>query len=197
MLTKLEVKRQITHMFTGFIIILGILEGIIRCFWLGIAFIIVCFFSLSIKKGYRIPIFSFFLDHFQRSSERKGIPAKGFIFYLLGSFLACFFYEHDISLASIAILAVGDSTSRLVGPFGYIKHPFSNVKFVEGIIAGGIVATLAAMLFVPFHYALIGSFVAMMIESLDLKIKGQRVDDNVLIPVFGGLIMQVFRLINL
>ena len=154
MITKLELKRQIFHICVGIIIVALLYFELINELILFIAFLLSLFLSFLVKKGYKLPFFSAVFDSFGRKSEKRKFPAKGAVFYLLGSALSVFFFEKNIAIASILILAFGDSVSRLVGPFGYLKHPFNNKKFIEGIIAGGIVATLAASIFVPLILAI-------------------------------------------
>jgi len=37
-------------------------------------------------------------------------------------------------MASVMILALGDSVSRFVGPYGYLKHPFIMKNFLKGLL---------------------------------------------------------------
>ena len=98
-------------------------------------------------------------------------------------------------MAAIMILALGDSFSRLIGPFGKIKHPFNNTKFLEGLIAGLIAASLGAMLFIRPHEAVAASFIAMLLEGVDLKLFKLKIDDNITIPVVAGAIIWLIRIL--
>lgn len=189
MLTKLELKRQSIHILLGVIIVLLLYFDIINALILALSFIIVLIVSFLTKKGYKIIIFSYLFKKLERKSEKKKVRAQGFIFFLLGSTLSVLLFPKNIAIASIIILALGDSTSRLIGPYGHIKHPFNNKKFVEGIIFGAIIATIGAMIFVPFIFAISASFISMFIEGLNLTIKKIRIDDNLLIPLVAGLVM--------
>ena len=115
---------------------------------------------------------------------------KWSIFYLLGAFLVVFIFPKDIALASIMILALGDSVSRLVGPYGYLKHHFHNEKFFEGVIVGSIAGFLGALIFVSWILALAGSLISMLLEGIDLRIKGFKIDDNLLILILAAVVMQ-------
>ena len=115
------------------------------------------------------------------------------IFYLLGSFFAIVLFPRDIAAASIMILALGDSFSRLVGPFGRILHPFDDTKFVEGLVAGAIAGFVGASVFVKPMEAIIASTISMFIEGFDLKIKGFKIDDNLIIPLVAGAVIWAMR----
>ena len=97
------------------------------------------------------------------------------------------FFPKDIAMASIIILAFGDSVSRIVGPYGYLKHPFHDAKFLEGVIAGAAAAFLGALLFISWLPALAASIISMLIEGIDLKVKVFKIDDNLLIPIVAAI----------
>ena len=48
--------------------------------------------------------------------------------YFIGAIISLFLFEKQIALASIMILALGDSFCHL-GKFGNLKHPFNDLKF--------------------------------------------------------------------
>ena len=142
-----------------------------------------------LAREIKMPLFDLFLDELERDSERKGMRAKGFVFYILGCTIAVEFFPLDIALAAIVILAIGDAVSRLIGPYGYLKHPWNSKKFVEGVFLGGVFAAIGALIFVGFWQAIAGAAVAMFIEGLDLEVNGYKVDDNLTIPVASALVM--------
>tara|TARA_Y100000294_G_scaffold134783_1_gene127448 strand:- start:285 stop:884 length:600 start_codon:yes stop_codon:yes gene_type:complete len=196
MLTKLEIKRQAFHLFLGFFIVLLLYFDLINYIFLLILFIVGLALSLSSKK-FNIPVIYKFLKTFDREKDLEELPGKGAIFYILGAFLVVLIFPKDIALASIMILALGDSVSRLVGPYGYLKHPFHNTKFFEGVIAGTIAGFLGALFFVSWPLALIASSASMLIEGFDLKIKNFKIDDNLLIPLVAGVVMQSIQSFSL
>ena len=189
MLTNLEIKRQLIHAILGMILVLLLYFNIVNAIIIFITFIISLVLSLSSRK-FHIPIIYNLLETFERKKDLEKFPGKGAVFYLLGAFIVVFIFPKDIALASIMILALGDSVSRLVGPYGHLKHPFSNAKFFEGVIAGTITSFLGALIFVSWALALAGSLVSMLIEGIDLKIRGFKIDDNLMIPIVAAVIMQ-------
>ncbi|HMR01423.1 MAG TPA: hypothetical protein PKA32_03465, partial [Candidatus Gracilibacteria bacterium] len=95
-----------------------------------------------------------------------------------------------IALASIAIMAIGDSLTTLIGVyFGHIKSPTNNLKHLEGTALAIIAGTVAAFNFVSFEKAFIGAFVAMLFEALTIRHIDRIIDDNLLIPIIAGLTM--------
>ena len=101
--------------------------------------------------------------------------------------------KKNIAMAAIMILALGDSVSRLVGPYGYLKHPFHSEKFLEGMIAGAAAGFLGALIFVSWLEALLASIIAMLIESIDLELNNFKIDDNLMIPVVAGGVIWAVR----
>ena len=166
MLTKLEIKRQAFHIFLGIFIVLLLYFNFIDYLFLLILFIVGLILSLSSKK-INIPIIYNFLKTFDREKDLEELPGKGAIFYILGAFLVVLIFPKDIAMASIMILAFGDSVSRLVGPYGYLRHPFHSEKFLEGAVAGAIAGFIGALFFVPWLPALIASTGSMLIEGID------------------------------
>lgn len=191
---RLEIKRQPLHILLGLLLIALINKDLITPQTLIVTAIVAAIAFLYIKKTKPKHLFKA-LEIIERKENLEGIPGKGLIAYLIGAALVLILFEKDIAMASIMILALGDSFSRLVGPFGRLKHPFNNTKFLEGLIAGLIAATLGAMLFVSISEAIIASFFAMILEGLDLKISKLKIDDNITIPLIAGMIMWLIRVL--
>jgi diacylglycerol kinase (CTP) len=189
MITKLEAKRQSAHILFGILLVTLLYLDWIDAALLGIATVLVTLLSFIEHSKIRIALFNWLLENLERKSEAGGMRAKGLVFYLFGSTLAVYLFPKDIAMASVLILAFGDSFSRLVGPYGYLKHPWNSEKFIDGVLAGFLVATLAAWAFVPLYQAALASAAAMILESLDIEINEHKVDDNFTIPVVAGAVM--------
>ncbi|MBI2208313.1 hypothetical protein HYU50_02355 [Candidatus Woesearchaeota archaeon] len=190
---ELEAKRQLFHMFLGTAIVALLIYGLLNkthIFFLIIIGIIVSFLS----KKHKIPVIYWFLKNFDREKDLKSFPGKGVIFYLIGVFLALSFFPLDIAMPAILVLAFGDSVSHLFGVrYGRIKHPFSDKKFIEGMIAGFIAAFIGSLAFLAWHEALIASFFAMLAESIEIKIGAEQVDDNIIIPLVAAIAISFTR----
>ncbi|MBS3116773.1 hypothetical protein J4421_04220 [Candidatus Woesearchaeota archaeon] len=195
MLTKQETGRQLLHvgigLLTGLFIYLDILTPL-ALFLL----IIVGLLASLLSKRIRLPLFSFFLDHFEREEQKKAFPGKGVIFFFIGVLFAMKLFSKDIALAAIMILTLGDSVSHLVGErFGQIKNIFNGdgKKLLEGTLAGTMAGFLGAVLFVPAPEALLGSFSAMLVEVVKIDLNENTVDDNLVVPLVAGAVIFLLR----
>ncbi|MBT3406617.1 hypothetical protein HN419_05640 [Candidatus Woesearchaeota archaeon] len=186
-----ELKRQLFHITLGFVIVLLLNFGLLSKFHLAIITVIggiICFISKHIK----IPGLYWLLTQFERPEVLKRFPGRGAFYFLLGSTLSLYLFSKDIALASIMILSLGDSISHYIGKFhGKRKHPFNDMKLIEGSIAGFVVATIGALFFVKFSLAVIGSLFAMSIEAIEIRFNEHLLDDNLLIPLASGIIMTI------
>ena len=191
-----ELKRQIFHIALGIALVI-----LIKCDILGVkglAVVFFCGFILSmLSRKYYIPVISWFLKHFARNRNFSAFPGKGALFFILGAFFALLLFSEDVALASIMIVALGDSVATLFGIQyqGRRKHPFSSHKYLEAALLGGLAGFFGAMLFVNPVYAFIASMIAMIIEGIDIKIGFTQVDDNLVIPVVAGLVLTLLKLI--
>ncbi len=178
----LEFRRQITHLLFGLILVLFIYFNLINYEIIGVLFIL----SLFINHFCKIKFVDKFMKFLERESETKSFRAKGLVFYLLGTFLSLILFEKNIAMASIIVLAIGDSVSTIKGR---VKHPFNQNKYLEASILAWLISGLVASLFVPFYASYIASFVAMFVESFDLK--KYKIDDNLLVPLIAGAVMSL------
>ena len=148
-------------------------------------------------KGFNIPLVSWLLTKFGRGEELNRFPGKGIVFYFAGCTLSLYIFSLEIALASIMVLALGDSISHLYGlHFGRIRHPLSNTKFLEGSLAGLLAGFIGAKIFLPWHEAFFASFAAMAAEAIEIKIGAEQIDDNLLIPVIAGATVWLFRFLS-
>ncbi len=188
----MEIRRQAFHLFSGIIIALLLYYEIINSiFLLGI---LATGLALSlISKKTEIPIIALLLKLFERKEAMRTLPGKGAITLVGGSLIATLIFPKDVALASILILAAGDSISHVIGRFfGRTKQPLS-VKLIEGTIAGIVAGFLGAIYFVGLWEALAASAIAMTLETLDFSIWKKKVDDNLLIPLAAGTAIMLIR----
>jgi dolichol kinase len=188
----LELKRKAVHILSGIIIVALIYYNLINAEIVGAAIIFSVVASLAYKK-YNLHRIDPALRHFERTENIRKFPGKGAIYYLVGVFIAMLLFEKDVAMASILIMAMGDSFAALVGFFGKIKCPYNKNKSVEGIIAGATVAFIAALVFINPLEAGIASVIAMIVESLDIKVLDIKVDDNITMPLVAGSTIWIIR----
>ncbi|MBU1446013.1 phosphatase PAP2 family protein [Patescibacteria group bacterium] len=189
----LELRRQAAHLILGTVIVILIKLQLIS---VQILFIITFFGGILVlfARKIRLPIIHKLLEFFERPHHMAKFPGRGSFFLVLGSALAVLIFEKNIAMASIMIMAVGDSVTNIVGRhFGSIQNPFNSKKNLEGTGFAIITSALAAFYFVPFLPALIASTLAMVVESIDLGWKRFNIDidDNVTIPLVAGVVMTV------
>ena len=194
-LTEFELNRQIFHMFLGLTIVLLLRYGFINNNTILILILtgfILSFLSTKIK----IPVIYSLLQKFERNKDIKRFPGKGIIFYFIGAYLSLILFPKEIAMASIMILALGDSVSHLYGlHYGRIKHPLSSTKFFEGTIAGFVAGFIGALIFLPLLEAFLASLAAMAVEAIEIKIGAEQVDDNLIMPVAAGIAVLIIRII--
>jgi len=179
-----EAKRQIFHALLGTIIVSLFYFNLLPLYLFGIIIITGAIISISWKNGSEV-IIGWFLENFERKKEH---PGKGALFYFVGCFFALLFFPKNIALASIMILALGDSVSHYIGKFyGKRKHPFNNKRCCEGTVVGTLAGFLGALIFVPAMNAFFASLIAMNLEVIEWK--KLRLDDNLIIPLVAGLVM--------
>lgn len=186
---KLEMRRQIAHAVTGIALIFLIKIGVVTAEVLAVVLVLGAA-AVTLAKNYRVPVLHHFLKFFERSKELQYFPGKGAFFFVLGSLAALLFFEKNIAMASIAVMAIGDATTTLIGTyFGRIKNPLNREKHLEGTVIAIIFSTLAAFTFVPFPMAFLGSVAGIIFESVTVKFVDRVIDDNLLIPIIAGLVM--------
>jgi dolichol kinase len=186
---RFEVRRQVMHALTGVIIIFLYKIELLSAGLLLNILVVGCMLSLA-SMWMELPGLRKILDYFERPHHRRMFPGRGSFFMVLGSLLAIVLFPKDIAMASIAVMALGDSVTNVFGRyFGEIKLPYNHRKTVDGVLIGVGAATLGAFFFVPFHVAFLASGVAMFVESWDLRVGFVEFDDNILVPLVAGGMM--------
>lgn len=118
------------------------------------------------------------------------LPGKGLLSFVAGALFVFVFYERGVALASILMLTLIDPIAHFVGEnFGKTKIEISEDKNIEGSLAGILIGTIGASFLVGFEVAFIGAIASGIIEFLDVKVKDEKVDDNLLVPAISGFIM--------
>ncbi len=192
MITKLELKRQFFHIFGGIALVLLIKYGLLDLVGILVLMAVALVFSLlSLKID--IPFVRWIIGEVERDKNKK-FPGKGAILYLFGAFVVYGLFitqpnGMEIILASLMILALGDAAPLFVRHVAKIKHPFNDEKFIEGALFGAMLGFLGAVIFVSPLQALLGSFAAMFVEGIDIRLGLAEVDDNLTIPVVASVVI--------
>ncbi len=115
---------------------------------------------------------------------------------MLASSVAIFLFEdRGIFMAAIAFLAVGDTVAALFG----LTHGRTKIfgkKTLEGTIACLFACLLVAYILTKLPnlsfllpVGLLGALAATIVEALPIE-----VNDNVVIPIFSGIVMQISKI---
>ncbi|MEA3378748.1 MAG: hypothetical protein U9Q69_03850 [Nanoarchaeota archaeon] len=189
-ITALEWRRQLFHALFGIGLVITIYYKILNLQILLIILLSGLLVSI-ISRHHKLPFVSWLLKKFDR--PKSIFPGEGAFFLILGSVLVLAVFPKYISLASLLILALGDSMAHLIGKsFG--KTKFAN-KTLMGTLAGIITGFLGALIFVSPITALLGSGVAMLFEAFEIRILGFKIDDNLFIPVVSSIIMYIWMVL--
>lgn len=187
-----ENLRQLVHALVGLALVLLLHASLITAEWLLVLLATGAIATLW-QRHRPLGILSRILGAMERDGDRHSFPGRGAFFYVAGSLLAVVCFAPPIALSAIAVLAIGDALSNVIGRHaGRHALPHNRSKTWEGTAAGIIGATLSATVFVPLPAALVGAMAAMALETLPLHRVHARLDDNLLIPLAAGTAMTVF-----
>lgn len=179
-----ELKRKSLHVIAGTV-------GLATLFYLGIpAFRHLVAFSFAsglilslLMKQLSNPVLVFIVDNFERE-ENRNFPLKDTLAFVLALGISSFLVDKTGLYATIILLAYGDTVSNIAGRVvGRTTNPLNHKKEIEGGLTAILASTILLSLFLNPLRALIISTVAMIFESLELKILGLEIDDNLTVPV--------------
>lgn len=190
---KLEIRRQILHIFYGFALLFLYHNGILDNNILLGMIIGGAAASIMVKKEKLSPVRRI-LSFFERDHHLAQFPGRGVLFFTIGSYLTLLLFQKDVAYAGIMILSVGDAVSNIVGrSLGKIKTKLNPNKFIEGNIAGILISVPFAYYFFPNVYAVLAACtVGMFLEIPYIKILGFEIDDNLLIPLGASFTLTLF-----
>lgn len=135
-------------------------------------------------QGKKIGFVRWFEERFERSEAI--FPGWGSATYAAGVLIATTMLTNREEIAAvIAILALGDSLSTIIGRRGKMKLPWNEDKTIEGSLAFFIFGSAAAFPFIGIGAFLVGALLTIF-ESIKTEI-----DDNILIPLVASVILLV------
>ncbi|MEM7817117.1 MAG: hypothetical protein QXZ20_04340 [Candidatus Aenigmatarchaeota archaeon] len=191
---EIEVKRKLIHALGVFSILLIYVFGKL---YAALVMLMATIFGILLaeyrknKKKYKIlkikPIDEFenFLENEFKTLERpNSFPFKGAIEFGLGCFLATILFKENIAIAAIAVLALADSASTLVGYyFGKYKLPINKKKSWEGSVTFFLISFFILNFFTNIYFAFVFALITALVEALPY------LDDNLSIPIALGILM--------
>ena len=186
MITSLELKRQLLHIFFGVFIVCMLYFKIFNIYHL----IVILILGLTLSKlclHFRIPVASWVMDRFVRPEYRKTFPGKGPIFFMIGSIAVVHFFSLQTALASILILSLGDGFSHIFGKL-LSRKDYKHLKSIEGTLIAIVFSFFGAMIFVSSFAAFFGTISSLFLENLKIPF----IDDNLFIPIVAALVISAF-----
>ena len=132
---------------------------------------------------------------FLRDRETRKIG--GYAFFILGSFISILFFDKQVAIASILMLAIGDGASGIAQA---VKR--GSLYVVEGYKIGikspdVILIMFSVSLLVGYYtldsltMAVFGAIGATIADGVHLRIYGMIIDDNLTIPLYSGFLMSL------
>lgn len=111
--------------------------------------------------------------------------------YLLSAFLTVFLFSKPVSIAALLFLSVGDTIAYFVGT-RYGKISIAGEKTLEGSFSCFILCIIIAFLIpdLPLKVTIAGALGASIVELFPFG-----VDDNLMLPLVSGLIMEAVKYI--
>jgi len=130
-----------------------------------------------LERGIKLPI----VHHLFRAKEADRIG--GHVFFTIGSIIAISAFSKDIAAAAILMTTFGDASAAIFGKaFGKTWIPGLKNRAIEGCAAEFIVNVVIGLIFLPGWLVIaIMAGTATVVETL-----ADKLDDNLLIPVFSG-----------
>jgi uncharacterized protein (TIGR00297 family) len=188
-----QAYRSLFHMMVGTVLLLFILPGEEFALVALTGILVILSFAEYFRIRENNALSKFAESLF--SPAFRGDEAMGFLasfFYLLGIFLVVLFLPKPMAMASISILAFGDPSATIIGKkFGRTKWSTNRNKSIEGSIAMLMVSVMILFLFHTFYGLEVG-FLTVILVAISVTIVEAlplRIGDNILIPLFAGMIM--------
>jgi len=193
---EIEIKRKIVHALGVFTILVIQFFGRLNAAIIMLIAVITAVLLAEYRKNrrkYKLfkikPIDEFediIEEEFKTYERSNSLPFKGAIEFVLGCFLATILFIENIAMASIAVLALADSSSTLVGYyFGKYKLPINKKKTFEGSITFFLISFFILVFFINHVYAFVLALITTFIEMLPY------IDDNISIPLSVGILMSL------
>lgn len=188
-LTAHDFSRLLFHISGLWVPCFGVLVGVRPLFFLiGFTVFIYCVSEYLRLTGRILPIITGITIVAARKRElRQFVLAP--IYFALGIFLSLLLFPDSFGFAGIAVLTLGDSTASLGHKMGKTRLAYNRLKSLEGSLAGFLTGMLGAALFTDLRFAVIGSFIGMVIESLPAPF-----DDNLTVPLSSAAAMYLASL---
>ena len=190
---KREFRRQAVHILVGFFVIIAhsFLGQDAVSLFLVIALVGVIISSLILRGN--LGWLKKVLAVFERKKDLEEFPGRGPVYFFLGAAATLMLFDPNVAYAGILILSLGDSFNHYYNrQTEYKTFPWNNKKNWRGLIVGVLIGTLGASSLVPFGQAFVASFIALLLESMPLRIAHLYLNDNIFVPLVAAGILTLF-----
>lgn len=196
---KSEFHRKAIHLFSTVIPVIYFFtsrEFIIGLVGIGtlmmIALDVLKAYTVTFEKLYR-SVFHYMLREDEKDFKRTLFT--GGTYYAIGIFLSLLLFEKEVAVLSILIMIWCDTMAALTGKkFG--KRKIYGSKTLEGtaafIVTGFIIIFVLQQVFPEYNYYKSG-FITVTAASLFELYGWQRINDNLSLPLFSGIIFIILN----
>ena len=180
----LEIRRQIVHS-AGIGSIPAVLTVGVPLVLLGFVAQIAFFLSIGLYLRY---YHTWWIERIVYTFERRNVFLfKGAITWAIGAGATLFLFPHNAAFAALAVLAIADAASTIIGKrWGTHKLRLNEKKSLEGSLAFIAFGTVVLQFFVNPIMALAVAIIVSQVEMLP------KVDDNITIPLSVAFLVSVF-----
>jgi dolichol kinase len=182
-----EVLRKSVHLVSIFIVLIYEFFGKDTILWVLMLFLITVLFLeyFRLEKGMKIPFF--YMMYREHEAESLG----GHIYFALGAIAVISLFNREIAYAAVLMTTFGDMVAALIGKsYGkrrIFREIFKNDKSLEGSVSEFITDLLVGLVITGNPVvSLVMAFSATLTETAV-----NRIDDNLIIPVFSGFFGQI------
>lgn len=187
-----EILRQGAHCGFGLCYALAFYWGYMPV-WLSWLMLAAVVFIAWLLKRYRQNQVDQLVLLMERESHFVRFPLKGPVFFILGVTLSIWFFPKDAALAGIATLSIVDSIGTLYGTLiGGLPVPWNSKKSLGGPLIGALLTAWVCHFWLPWDVALLAAFAGAFIDTVELRIFGYSIDDNLLIPLVSACMVGLF-----
>lgn len=186
-----ELMRKSVHLVSIFIVLIYEFFGKDAILWVLMLFLVTVLFLeyFRLEKGMKIPFF--YMMYREHEADRLG----GHIYFALGAIAAISLFNKEIAYAAVLMTTLGDMVAALIGKsYGkrrIFKEVFKNDKSLEGSASEFIVDLVVGLAITGNPIvSLVMAFIATLTETAV-----NRIDDNLIIPIFSGFFGQMTLLL--
>ncbi len=184
-----EIVRKVLHLLSVFVLASYLLISHYFNHELGLFFLLILLVIaiileyLRVEVDRNIPIIGIFWNYIKRKRERNTLGSE--VYFLLGSIIALSIFDIRIAIVAILMTIFGDATAAIIGyKFGKTPIKFIKGKAWEGAIAEFGINVLVGLLIIPSMWWIV---IIMALVATTVEVASSKIDDNILIPIFGGL----------